>query len=147
MSPDTKQQLREKYARMRKFGVPERSVRNCMMMDGFNIYDENGMNLSESYRKGGQTNWQTLSSLARRAFFSIIPGFRKVRNAAVNEEENVIETIGTAQDESGASTSQEKKQNVNGHLSQHRSIFHAPSLDEVTTARNNLRSVGVVGRE
>jgi hypothetical protein len=118
-----------------------------MMMDGFNIYDENGMNLSESYRKGGQTNWQTLSSLARRAFFSIIPGFRKVRNAAVNEEENVIETIGTAQDESGASTSQEKKQNVNGHLSQHRSIFHAPSLDEVTTARNNLRSVGVVGRE
>lgn len=47
---------REKYARMRKVGVPDRSIRNCMLMDGYVFDESRDCNNGDSYADADGTS-------------------------------------------------------------------------------------------
>jgi len=150
-----------KYERMRRYGVSERSVQNCMALDGVRggnadqeTHDQNSQN-SQNERYGRRWTFLTTAtarvSRALSSVFASVVGRRG--NDASNEvqENHVIETVSTdnpvttaeaaGNDIRGARTSAEQQQNNRRHknLFQDRR-FAAPTLQEVISARSRLKS-------
>lgn len=152
--------LREKYARMRKVGVPPHGVQSCMLLDGedphtFYLdcsrddYDQHVMSPPPSSSTSSPslfgTLWRAVSTVARKTS-GMIPRFgRRDRSSDGAEDESDDDAISCpvaanticSQAPFRRSTNEDDKHQ---HRCQHQQQQHVASLEEILDARSRLRA-------